>query len=140
MIAAPVPVVDVIRVWPYVHEWIARACARGDHHWHPLSVMEACARGRCALWLVMDGDDVLGVGVTEVERWPNGDTVGVILLVGGRGGIAWLGLIKTLEEWARLWGCRRMIVRGRRGWLRLLTDYRLAEWTPASLTLSKELT
>ena len=37
---------------------------------------------------------------------------------------AWIGLIARLEDYAKGEGCRAMRIYGRRGWLRILPDYR----------------
>ena len=140
MMAVPVPVDMVTTVWPKIVQWVDAACRRGDRTWTPQDALELCEAGKAGLWLVIDGDRrCRGFGVTAIETWPDRSKVGVVVMSGGVTGRQWIPLIHDLEEWARAHGARAMIVRGRRGWLRVLDKYRLVEIAGSNVTLRKDL-
>ena len=77
--------------------------------------------GRKQLW----GIGTQGIALTEVLKTPQGLTC---LICGACGTETAKGQINTLlcaiEAWARNIGCTRMMLQGRRGWLRKLRSYR----------------
>ena len=60
--------------------------------------------------------------VTFVEDYPTGLRVLKGWLAGGDLDEI-LTTIPRIEEWARLAGCKKSLIGGRRGWLRKLPDY-----------------
>ena len=80
--------------------------------------------GRKQLWGYRE-EKVLGIAVTEILETPKGQAC---LIYGACGTETTKGQINTLlcaiEAWARNIGCTRMMLQGRRGWLRKLESYR----------------
>jgi hypothetical protein len=70
-----------------------------------------------ALWVVLDGDELLAVATARITA--EGCEV---ILVGGRDHRRWLGqLDQTIGAAAREAGALRMVACGRRGWVKSLT-------------------
>ena len=78
---------------------------------------------RLLLWLVWDGDKIKGAVVTELAETVSG-RICVIVAMGGADRSRWLHLLKELEDYARRESCRTMRLYGRKGWKRVLRDYR----------------
>jgi len=122
----------VAEIWPHVAPLVAAALARGGDG--DLAAVEcALARGRALLWLAWDGKKILAAAVTEVARL-HGETLCTILACGGKGFDRFGALIAGLERYARAEGCARMRIAGRRGWARVLRDYRVK-----SVVIEKDL-
>jgi hypothetical protein len=81
------------------------------------------------LWLVIDGDQVVGAGVTQLAL-----PFGWIVAFGGEDMRRSIPLIENIERHFREEGCTRVRIVGRPGWQRMLTDYR-----PVAVLLEKEL-
>ena len=127
--------VDPVRVheaWPLVARFIRRAAERDD-----LSDLARIAQdlhtGAALLWLAWDGKAVHGAAVTQLDV-ANGRKFCTITVCGGRELKRWLSLIGALERFAIEEGCTSVRIYGRRGWARVLPDYRLH-----SIVLEKEL-
>jgi hypothetical protein len=130
----PVPVQSVEAVWPRVEGWLSDACAKGDGWWTIEEVERRCRLGQVGLWLVLDGGDLCGAIVTEIETWPT-KTVATLTLCGGEGVLRGIGEgLPAIEEWAKAWGAAEMHVHGRPGWARSLKS---SGYEVATVTLRK---
>lgn len=87
---------------------------------------------RAQLWIVWDGEAILCAGITQLYKKKR---VCLLTACGGRDRGEWLHLAPGIEEFARAEGCTKMMVVGRKGWLRELKDYQLTQ-----VILEKELT
>jgi hypothetical protein len=83
---------------------------------------------RQQLWVAgEDGGPISAVAVTKLQQLESGVKQASITLLGGEdeslGGL--LKLRNELEAWAKVEGCNRFRVYGRRGWAKRLPDYQL---------------
>jgi hypothetical protein len=85
------------------------------------------ACGRALLWLALGGTEedvtVDAVATTRLELTDAGQ-VCVITACEGKNMALWLPLIRGIEHYAKAEGCRCVRIFGRKGWLRVLKDYR----------------
>lgn len=112
----------VNEVWPHVEPLLATAMLRSGE----MTMADMLSRlqdRRLLLWLVWDGTEIVSALVTELAQTISGK-VCVIVAMGGKGRDRWLHLTSQLEEFARAEGCRAMRLYGRRGWKRVMRDYR----------------
>ncbi len=109
-------------VWPHVERFIKPAMVRTGEMFVS-DIVRALAARRFLLWLAWDGKELCGAVVTELAETING-RVCVIVAMGGKDRKRWLHLLEQLEEYALLEGCRAMRLYGRKGWKRVLRDYR----------------
>ncbi|HEX5509826.1 MAG TPA: hypothetical protein VFX37_15100 [Pseudolabrys sp.] len=89
--------------------------------------------GKQLLWLASDGATIEAAATTQLVN-ENGRRLCVIVACGGHDRARWLPLIAGIEEFARREGCSEMRVYGRKGWARVLDDYR-----PRYVILEKKL-
>lgn len=86
------------------------------------------------LWIGADESGIQVACVTELVR-RGGCLYCNIWLTGGRGLNNWMYFLETIEAWAKEQGCDAMLIdRGRRGWGRLLPEYKIK-----TVTLVKDI-
>lgn len=115
--------------------WLDRGCA-ATHGRHTLgAVVNRLKRGEATLWLVKRGNDVRCVFITQIEVGDDGSKVMTMPHLIGEGQEEWASdCLALLEHHARDDGCARMWLVARRGWGRVIPDYK---WT--HVILEKEL-
>jgi hypothetical protein len=79
--------------------------------------------GRALLWIAWNGEKIKAAAVTELGV-ANGEKFCTIVACGGHDRSQWLHLLAVLEAYGEAEGCAAMRIYGRRGWLKLLPDYR----------------
>jgi hypothetical protein len=94
---------------------------------------KALVERRMLLWLAWDGTEIVGACVTELSKTTRG-LVCIIVAMGGNDRKRWLHFTKQLEDFARAEQCVAMRLYGRKGWKRVLRDYR-----ETRIILEKEL-
>lgn len=93
-------------------------------------IRRSVASGTRQLWLREPGYGL--AVVTEIVMYPAGRRL-TIFAAAGELEDGWQALLGNLEGWAREHGCKGVDIYGRKGWERLLPDYRLQQ-----VVLSKE--
>jgi hypothetical protein len=128
-----VPPDQAAAVWPHVRALIHAAMRRGGlSSFRPVEA--SVLAGDALLWLAIaredgrerpdeDGVRIQAAAVTELHatEWRK---VCVLVACGGTGMRAWLPLLEGIEAYARAAGCAAVRIMGRKGWVRLLRDYR----------------
>jgi hypothetical protein len=120
------------KVWPHVDSAIRAAMQRGAiGAFQP--VAQSVLAGRALVWLATDGERIRAAAVTELHatEWRK---VCVIVACGGNAMRSWLHLIREIEQFAKDEGCAATRIVGRKGWARMLKDYRTKR-----IILEKEL-
>lgn len=100
-------------------------------------IVEAVCSGQQHLWTATEGDQLQAMAVTMICRL--GQMPGLCCVITAAAGFAvdeWLHFIEGIEQWARERGCVRMVIYGRRGWVRKLAPMNYSE---ASTVLVKTL-
>jgi hypothetical protein len=133
-------------VWPRVAGLIEAAMRRGDLSSFA-AVAAAVSAGRAQLWVAWESEDaeIVAAAVTELHQteWrkvccivacgaaSHEEHQGVHARLRGLcrrrpGDMArWLDLLAPIEDWASAEGCDAMRIMGRKGWARVLPDYRV---------------
>jgi hypothetical protein len=109
-------------IWPHVSSLIREAMRRGDLSSF-VAVEHAVRVGNALLWIATDGASIQAAAVTELQQteWRK---VCNIVACGGNDRGRWIRLIEGIEKFARAEGCSAVRVIGRKGWSRVLKDYR----------------
>jgi hypothetical protein len=120
---ACVPPDKVALIWPRVSGLIFIAMKRGDlAAFAP--VEQNVLSGMSQLWLAVENrNDIIAAAITELHatEWRK---VCVIVACGGKDMSRWIELIEEIEKFAKAEGCSRTRIVGRKGWERVLPDYR----------------
>jgi len=123
---------EVHKLWPFVSDSLKRAMYRGGLS--SFSAMESSVlAGIGLLWVACKDKSIFAAAVTELQQteWRK---VCVIVACSGKDMHLWLPLIEGIEKFARAEGCSAVRIAGRRGWVRVLEDYRVKR-----VVLEKEL-
>lgn len=126
------------KVWPIVEPWIASALKRADHSSE--DVRAHIERGTMQLWLAWDPGRSAGAGkpvgccVTELIESPRGRCCNVVVVAGSRFDEAYSAMEPDIIRWAASWGCVRLQMTGRKGWVRKLAGH---GWRQIMVTLEK---
>lgn len=125
----PVPIERVPEVWPLVGSDLHSAAAFAGNH--DVDVFSHAVNGNCQVWLLTKDGEYTGVVTTRIFR-----NMGVCRIELGAGEYlpAFADFAVQIEEWAKAQGCRRMECTGRKGWLKVLPDYKVK-----ALVMEKEL-
>jgi hypothetical protein len=110
--------------WPHVSPLIRAAMERGaitDFG----EVSDAVLAGSALVWIAWSGATIEAAAVTQLNT-VGGARFCTIVACGGRRRDEWLPLLAGLERYAKAESCKAMRIFGRRGWERLLPDYKSA--------------
>jgi hypothetical protein len=118
-----IPPADAHQVWPHVAALVQAAMQKGRLS-NYAEVEHSVRSGGALLWLAWEGETIKAAAVTEISE-ANGEKFCTIVACGGHDRGQWLHLLAGLESHAKAEGCAAMRVYGRRGWGKLLKDYRV---------------
>jgi len=105
-------------VWPHFRERIERAITKVGLNKIEYVEKDVLA-GRSLLWLAYDGLIVHAAAITQLVGG-----VCEIVACSGENLPLFLPLINDLEQFARDENCRAMQISGRKGWIRVLKNYK----------------
>lgn len=117
-------------IWPHTEGMIDKAMRRADLD-NIGSTRDDVLSGNALLWIVWDCGKVKAALVTKIVK-PHDTKICILVACGGEGN--WPVLITTIEDYARSEGCAITRIYGRKGWQRVLREYR-----PTRVILDKEL-
>ena len=128
---AQIPAFQVPKVWPYVSDYIEKACGVSPD----LTSNELFDRCNCfetQLWVVYSRNQETfhGAGITKLAQDEDQNLVCTIITYASDRKLnirSWLHLVEEVESWARLERCKRIEIHGRKGWLRALRGYKLVK-------------
>jgi len=118
-----IPPKAVPQFWGLAHDYIAEAIAKVPSEYTEEMLLDACFTGNSQLWLVWS--DECGCECAVITCVLAHCRTCIIQACGGRKREHWLGCLDDIERWAKSQGCQRMRLFGRRGWRRVLPDYRV---------------
>lgn len=117
---------EFLRAWP----WLQKAVEHAGSTCTKDGIWERIANGDCQLWL-----EPSAAVVTLIETYPDTGFCEVrCWLAGGKMTDA-RRIERRISEWAAGIGARRILIEGRRGWLRALRGY-----DEIATTMTKDLT
>lgn len=123
---------ELIAVWPVVAPILIRAIRiYGEYTLE--EVFEDLIARKKQLW-VGGKTSITAVLITEIFNQDNGQRFCHVSLCAGDGAIDCIPHLETVEKWAKESGCNRIEIAGRRGWAKLLKDYKVKK-----ITLKKDL-
>lgn len=105
-----------IKVLPYF--------LNGEDRWNTFYTLEEIKKnliyGKQQLWIMVDGNDVIGAVMTQIDDFPKTKSLRVLFL-GGKGfKRSMIKEMKKIESWAKSKGCTVVDFLGREEWYSLL--------------------
>ena len=128
----PVQPEDVPLVWHLASPLIQKAIDKTSDCFRVEDVRALIEAQRAQLWLVVD-EIPKAAWVTTIENSPSQRWVRV-MWAGGEESDAWLPLFQGVEQWAKSIGASKVVIIGRKGWIKKLPTYR-----QAAVVLEKKL-
>jgi len=116
-----VPPVLVRRVAAAVRPVIEQVSRYRDFDW--ADIEPELIAGRMQLWIAGQPGRLSMACITEVQKRPRA-TVGVVVYIAGAHRERWLHFLPVVEQWMREQGCTRIEAWCRRGWERVLPQFR----------------
>lgn len=93
-----------------------------DGDFYPQDIKRMIRDGKAQCWVSMLDGELEGALVTQVQKFPTG-SVCLLWIISGRNMREWIGDLDKIIEWARLVGCTKMRLHGRKGWKKVLKDF-----------------
>lgn len=115
-----IPQEMVNEVWPLCHKFIADGCATGDMTAEQIKA--EAESGSVQLWFAWS-DHLEAAAATTIMPFAR-QSVCLFLSFGGKDMGRWLGLLDEIETWAKMQGATISRTFGRKGWGKVLKDYR----------------
>src|SRR5258707_9966955 len=131
--AACVPPWQIADFLPFARQIISDA-TRTCGDWTEAEIIDGLTEGRMLLWFAIDDRSiaredgrkrphvVLGAAVTQLHMTNSGPLCNIVLC-GGKDFRRWVGLKDAIETYARVEGCTRVRMEGRKVWARVFRDY-----------------
>ena len=113
---------EVNTVWNDVKELIAKT---SDELLNENDILQSLQTGEYILWIATepDSDAIVGAMTIEYRYYPRHKMCQVVTIAGERMS-DWIGDLYMLEDWAKAQGCAYMDMYARRGWKKVLKDYK----------------
>ena len=121
-------------IWESVQPHLEAMEPHSEGELAPEDFYEAIHNGEMQLWLAVEGKELLASMVTQIIPYPRKRVLRIIS-IGGDGMERWLGYIPLIEDWALSMGCTSLECWGRKGWLKVLKD-----WKCSYHIITKDLT
>ena len=117
----PAPMVELF--WKFAEPYIKRALDHTVGEFKPADIKMYCKDRVIQLWLISEGERVIGAATTELITYPQGKHCRVVTL-GGSKAVEWMPMLDVvLLEWARQQGCVAMEAFVRKGFVPVLANY-----------------
>ena len=116
-----IPVENIEELWPLAAPLFDGI--KSDEPFDPEEYKAQCLNGDFILWMGRNGKVAV---MLEVSDYHNGKQCDIVMLV-GQDLPGWIDELAEIEGWASRVGCNRMVLTGRPGWKKILTDYHIKE-------------
>lgn len=117
----PIQTKTIDEWWPKILPWAEDFCEHSQGSYDPPYILEKLRDAHMQIWLIMNGSIIIGVVLTEVRMTKIKECV--IVVTTGKNMASWVHLLKLLEKYAVLMGCKKMIGIARPGWEKTLKPY-----------------
>lgn len=118
----PVPTDIVHMIWPRVEPLIATVAEMaGIYTAH--EILDRLLNRTAQLWVAVNGEKIVMACVTEILNYRRKECN--ILICSGSRRKNWIGFLEVIKDWARDQGCQAMTLTGRKGWQRVLRDWKM---------------
>ena len=125
---------DVPYIWEKVHDHLVSMMPHSEGELEPDDFYEAISEGEMQLWIALEEKELLASMVTQIVTYPRKRVLRIIS-ISGDDMYKWIDYIPTVEDWALSLGCTSLECWGRKGWLKVLKD-----WKCSYHIITKDLT
>jgi len=125
---------DVAHVWGDVAPLLARVTLHTEGEMEPDDFLEALTHGEMQLWVAVEKESVHTVMVTQIIPYPQKKVLRVIAIAGSDFKELHERFNDMVEGFAIRAGCSSMELWGRKGWKKLLPD-----WKDSYIVFTKDI-
>jgi hypothetical protein len=116
-----VPSTMIDAAWPSVEGFIVSALEYCPGRYTAEHIKEFLKKRDFQLWVVAEGNSILGCALTEIAVFPL-SKICVVRLAGAENTIGWLEYEGIIAAWARQEGASEMEIYGRPGWVKKMKN------------------
>jgi len=114
---------DIPHIWENVHPHLEAMEPHSEGELSPEDFYESLMNKEMQLWIAIEDKELLASMVTQIIPYPRKRVLRIIS-IGGEGMDQWIGYIPIVEDWALSMGCTALECWGRKGWLKILKDWK----------------
>ena len=125
---------DVAYLWDDVGPMLARVTERSEGEMEPDDYLETLTQGAMQLWIATEEKNITLAMVTQIVSYPQKKILRVIAISGEKFIEAHSQFNDMVEAFAIRVGCSSMELWGRKGWKKMLPD-----WKDSYIVFTKDL-
>jgi hypothetical protein len=114
---------DIDVIWPHVEDHIARSAARAEGELTTDDFFAFLVDGQMHLWVAIEDKNIIAAMVTQVIVYPRKKVLRIVA-IGGEGMERWKQFFPMLEDFAMSLDCTSLEAWGRKGWTKILKDWK----------------
>ena len=125
---------DVAYIWKDIGPMLSRVTERSEGEMEPDDYLETLTHGTMQLWVATEEKNITLAMVTQIIPYPQKKVLRVIAISGERFIEAHSQFNDVIETFALRVGCSSMELWGRKGWKKMLPD-----WKDSYIVFTKDL-
>ena len=114
---------DIPYIWDKVEAHIESMMPHSEGELSADDFLNFLSEGEMQLWAAVDGDELLASMVTQIVPYPQKRVLRIISIA-GEGMEDWIENLPIIENWALSQNCTSLECWGRKGWLKVLKDWK----------------
>ena len=114
---------DVPYIWEKIHPHLELMEPHSEGELAPEDFYEAITNGDMQLWTAIKDNEIMASMVTQIVPYPRKRVLRIISIAGEEMD-GWIKNLPLIEDWALSVGCTSLECWGRKGWLKILKDWR----------------
>jgi hypothetical protein len=128
---------ECLLFWPKISTFLSKAQATGQGESSLTDYMRKILNHQAQCWVIIDGDQLVGAGLTEIIQYLQHKTLHIILFAGNNFDEQ-AGMYPLVEQYAKDHGCKSVEQWGRAGWAKVLPKY-IPGFKQAYVVMRKDL-
>lgn len=113
------------KMWYKLSPLLERANDYSLHEYNMDDILHLIMEKKTECWVMWEGDELQAALTTEIVQYPRKKGLNMFLAASNAPIGDVLGeFLATVEQWGKEQGCSIIKLDGRRGWLKLLPDYK----------------
>ena len=129
-----VPPEHIPNIWDTVYRHLELMTPHSEGELQPEDFYKALTNAEMQLWIAADDGNIIASMVSQIIPYPRKQVLRIISIA-GKSMEEWIQFLPVVENWALSVGCTSLECWGRKGWLKILQD-----WKCSYHILTKDLT
>ncbi|MHA1538902.1 MAG: hypothetical protein ACTSXQ_00315 [Alphaproteobacteria bacterium] len=121
-------------IWPFILPLLRKSESRLGGRYRAEDYYASLLSGDTQLWVYFEGKELKALSLTAIVNYALYKACQISLVAGGSFN-NWIKYMDVIEDWAFSKGCKRIELRGRKGWRKRLNK----SWKTIDITMEKEI-